>query len=588
MDKRPFTELGLSPEILKAVERMGFEEATPIQTLAIPVAMSGKDLVGQSATGSGKTAAFAIPAIEKADAHKRTVQCLFLCPTRELAVQVAEEVGKLALFKRGIHAAPIYGGQSYERQFKALRAGVQIVIGTPGRIMDHLDRGTLKLDDVKFVVLDETDRMLDMGFHDDIVTILKQVPTERQMLFFSATLPRVIQEMIKTFAREPEFLKIEQKEQNAPQVDQSYYEVDRRSKLEVLTRVIDLHDFKYGIIFCSTKLMVDELADHLLTRGYSADRLHGDMSQMAREKTLQKFRAKKIEFLVATDVAGRGLDVVDIEVVFNYDLPNDAEDYVHRIGRTARAGKSGRAITFVSGRDIYRLQNIVRFTKVRIRRERVPSLDQVEEKRESDFFEELRGVLDAGEFKKHDSTIDRLLEQGYASTDIASALIHLQLGGEERDRAAGPDPAEVDARRGERNERERPPFEPRRDGPPRESFERGDRFERGPRQFDERGQRDNSRGPSETRGRAERSRETGMKRVYLNIGHLSMITPANVVGVIANMANVPGSVIGAIDIFPKHTFVDVREEHAEDIVAKLQGIKMKGRYVDAAIVPEDA
>ncbi len=598
MEKRPFTELGLSPEILKAVDKMGFEEASPIQTATIPALLSGKDVVGQSATGSGKTAAFAIPAIEKVDAALRAVQVLVLCPTRELAVQVAEEVGKLAFFKRGVQAVPIYGGQSYDRQFRALRAGTPIVIGTPGRIMDHLERKTLDLSNVKMVVLDETDRMLDMGFREDIERILKSVPEQRQMMFFSATMPREIQQLIKTFAKEPEFIQIEAKEQNAPQVDQSYFEVDRRSKIEVLTRVIDLHDFSLGIIFCSTKVMVDDLADHLLSRGYSADRLHGDMSQSAREKTLQKFREKKTEFLVATDVAGRGLDVEDIEVVFNFDLPNDAEDYIHRIGRTARAGKSGRAITFVSGREIYRLQSIIRFTKQKIRRERVPSLDEVEEKRESAFFEELREVLDGGEFKKHDRTIDRLLEQGYASTDIASALVHMHLGGDEREPARGPDPAQVDARRVERPRDDRPP---RQEAPSRD-FERRERFERGdrppPRDFraDGPARPPGPDGPPRNfrdegggfRHREDRGREAGMKRIYLNIGHLSQITPANIVGAIANMANVPGSVVGAINIFTKHTFVDVKAEAADDIVRSLQGIKMKGRYLDAAVVPEDS
>src|SRR3954470_18799777 len=425
MEKLPFDQLGLSPDIQKAVAKMGFEEASPIQTAVIPHGLAGKDVVGQSATGSGKTAAFAIPAIEKVDVSLKKVQVLILCPTRELAVQVAEECGKLAFFKKGLMEVPIYGGQSYERQFRALAAGAQVVIGTPGRVMDHMERGTLPLDNLKVVVLDEADRMLDMGFRDDIERILSAVPEQRQCLFFSATMPRAIQELIKRYTREPEWVRIEAHAQNAPQVEQIYFEVDRRSKIELLTRLIDLHDFRFGIIFCSTKIMVDELDEHLHARGYSTDRLHGDITQAQRTRVMDKFRRRGFEFLVATDVAARGLDVDDLEVVFNFDLPNDAEDYTHRIGRTGRAGRKGQAFTFVSGQEIYKLQSMVRWAKLNIQRGKIPSLDEVEEARSGAFVEKIKATLDAKQFKPHDQMIDRLLDQGYASTDICSALIHM-------------------------------------------------------------------------------------------------------------------------------------------------------------------
>src|SRR3954468_22697657 len=428
MEKRLFTELGLSPEILKAVDKMGFEEASPIQSAVIPTIMEGRDVVGQSSTGSGKTVAFAIPAIEKVDPKIRAVQVLILCPTRELAVQVAEETGKIALFKRGVMGVPIYGGQSYDRQFRALDAGAQVVIGTPGRVMDHMERGTLKLDQLKVVVLDEADRMLDMGFRDDIEHILKSVPATRQLLFFSATIPRVIQDLISRYSKDPAWIKIESVAQNAPQVEQVWFEVDRRSKIEALTRLIDVNDFRYGIIFCSTKIMVDDLDEHLHSRGYMTDRLHGDITQAQRDRVMAKFRERKFEFLVATDVAARGLDVDDLEVVFNFDLPNDAEDYTHRIGRTGRAGRKGMAFTFVSGQEIYKLQSMVRWARLDIRRGKVPSLDEVEEARTGAFFEKIRSTLEAKNFKPHDRMIDRLLDQGYASTDICSALIHLLQG----------------------------------------------------------------------------------------------------------------------------------------------------------------
>jgi ATP-dependent RNA helicase DeaD len=456
MEKRPFAELGLSAEMLKAVARMGFEEASPIQTAVIPPALAGGDIVGQSSTGSGKTAAFAIPAIESVDPHVRAVQVLILCPTRELAVQVAEEVAKLSFFKRGVHAVPIYGGQSYERQFRALAAGTQIVIGTPGRVMDHMERGTLKLDRLKTVVLDETDRMLDMGFRDDIEKILRAVPEKRQLLFFSATIPRAIQDLIGRYSRDPSWIRIESIAQNAPQVEQVYFEVDQRSKIEALTRLIDVHDFRYGIIFCSTKIMVDELDEHLHARGYATDRLHGDISQAQRERVMDKFRRRAFEFLVATDVAARGLDVDDLEVVFNFDLPNDAEDYTHRIGRTGRAGKSGLAFTFVSGREIYKLHGMVQFARLKIRRETIPSLDQVEEARASLFFEKLRATLEAKRFPSHERTVGRLLDEGHSSTDIASALIHL-LQGSPAGKKAGPGKRPA-AARDDADKREKRPY----------------------------------------------------------------------------------------------------------------------------------
>ena len=480
MTTKLFSELGLSPEILKAIDKLGFEQAAPIQAEAIPVLMSGRDVVGQSQTGSGKTAAFAIPAIEKVDPLKRVVQVLILCPTRELAVQVSEEVHKLALFKRGINALPVYGGQSYERQFYGLKQGAQIVIGTPGRVMDHMRRGTLRLETVKMVILDEVDVMLNMGFRDDIELILQSVPKERQTVFFSATIPKPIQTLIEKYVRDPQQVRIEQKAMTVPTVEQVYYEVDRRFKIELLTRLIDIHDLKLGIIFCNTKRMVDDLVDHLNAQGYSADRLHGDMSQGMRDRVMGKFRKSGLEFLVATDVAARGIDVDDVQVVFNYDLPYDAEDYVHRIGRTGRAGRSGRAISFVAGRELFQIQNIERFTKVKIQRGRAPSASEVGEARSNVFLQKLRATLQSGEFKRQDHMVERLLEEGFASTDIVSALIHHLQSGE-----AAPAPKATYEE--ERHRPERPPFrEDRfdRDDGPRDRRPRND--DRPPRQDDRR------------------------------------------------------------------------------------------------------
>jgi ATP-dependent RNA helicase DeaD len=565
MEKRPFNELGLSEDILKAVGKMGFEEASPIQTAVIPTIMQGRDVVGQSSTGSGKTVAFAIPAIEAVDPKVRAVQVLILCPTRELAVQVAEETGKIAFFKKGVTGVPIYGGQSYERQFRALAAGAQVVIGTPGRVMDHMERGTLKLDKLKLVILDETDRMLDMGFRDDIEHILKAVPATRQLLFFSATIPRAIQDLINRYSKDPAWIRIESVAQNAPAVEQVYFEVDRRSKIEALTRLIDVHDFRYGIIFCSTKIMVDDLDEHLHSRGYQTDRLHGDISQAQRDRVMEKFRRRGFEFLVATDVAARGLDVDDLELVFNFDLPNDAEDYTHRIGRTGRAGKTGRAFTFVSGQEIYKLQSMVRWAKLNVKRGTIPSLDEVEEARTNVFFEKIRSTLDAKQFKPHDRMIDRLLDQGYASTDICSALIHLLQG-------STPGPAQAAAKPKPADRKAAPPWA--KSGP---DAAPGD---------DALPARAAKPGKAKYERPARTGREPGMATLFLNVGRKQLVTPADVVGKIAGVTRLPADVVGAIDLHQRHLLVDVKADHAALILKKLAGIKLKGEALAPAMATD--
>ena len=603
MEKRPFTELGLSPEVLKAVDKMGFEEASPIQTAVIPLLLEGRDVVGQSATGSGKTAAFGIPAVERIDPALKKVQALILCPTRELAVQVAEEIAKLAFFKRGVREVPIYGGQSYERQFRALDAGAQIVIGTPGRVMDHMERGTLSLDALKLVALDECDRMLDMGFRDDIERILAATPTEgRQSLFFSATMPPPIKQLIQRYTKDPAWVKIEAHAQNAPKVDQVYFEVDRRSKVEALTRLIDLHDFRYGIIFCATKNMVDELCEILASRGYAVDRLHGDITQATRTKVMDRFRRRGFEFLVATDVAARGLDVDDLEVVFNYDLPNDAEDYTHRVGRTGRAGRTGKAFTFVSGREIYGLQNMIRYARLPLRRERVPSLDQVEEARENVFFERLRATLDAKQFRPQDRMVDRLLEQGYASTDIIGALIYLMNGGQPGAAGGGAGEDEADLppqvvatpkHSRPYDDESRPPIpvpvppapkaakhKPAPKFAPELSAGEGDGFGAGAAPSAARPSKQKFERPART------GREPGYTTIYLNVGRKALVTPADVVGKIAGVTRLPAAVVGAMDIHQRHTLVDVKSEEAERIVAKMAGVRVKGVALAPALATD--
>jgi len=624
MTPKLFSELGLSGELLKAIDKLGFEQAAPIQAAAIPVLMEGKDVVGQSQTGSGKTAAFAIPAIEKTDPKLRAVQVLILCPTRELAVQVSEEVHKLALFKNGITALPIYGGQSYERQFWGLKQGAQIVIGTPGRVMDHMRRGTLRLETVKMVILDEVDVMLNMGFRDDIELILQATPKERQTVFFSATIPRPIQQLIEKYARDPQQVRIEQTAKTVPTVEQVYYEVDRRYKIELLTRLIDIHDLKLGIIFCNTKRMVDDLVDHLNAQGYSADRLHGDMNQMQRDRVMNKFRKSGLEFLVATDVAARGIDVDDVEVVFNYDLPYDGEDYVHRIGRTGRKGRHGRAISFASGREVFQIRNIERYTNMRIQRGRVPTVNEVHEARANVFLDKLRVTLKSGEFKKQDQLVEILLEEGFTSTDIASALLHqLQVGdaaptpktphAEERPRfpeqreERAPRQAERTPRR--YDERPRPaeraatgkvhiPAKPARPTvapvapakavlpPPAEievaqnpipSASAPEVAPVPPREKPIRSPRPERKEPWLAKPKASRATPANQTRLWMNLGEESGVVPIDIVNTIAGETGLPGKTVGTVDIRERHLFVDVASEHANAIIAKLNRSNVKGR-----------
>ena len=347
METIRFEELNLDTRILRAVEEMGFEEASPIQAKAIPVVMEGKDIIGQAQTGTGKTAAFGIPLLQKIDPKNKHLQAIVLCPTRELAIQVADEIRALAKFMHGIKVLPIYGGQNITHQIKALKSGIQIVIGTPGRVMDHMRRRTLKVETVKMIVLDEADEMLNMGFREDIETILKEMSEERQTVLFSATMPKPIMEIAREYQKDAQIIKVIKKELTVPKIEQYYYEVKAKNKAEVLTRLLDMYSPKLSLVFCNTKKGVDELVDKLEGRGYFAEGLHGDMKQQQRDRVMKKFRDGKTEILVATDVAARGIDVDDVEAVFNYDLPQEDEYYVHRIGRTGRAGRTGRSFTFV-------------------------------------------------------------------------------------------------------------------------------------------------------------------------------------------------------------------------------------------------
>lgn len=429
-----FNELSLSKEILKAVEEMGFEEASPIQSQCIPELLKGNDLIGQAQTGTGKTAAFGIPMLEIVE-PENYVQGLILCPTRELTIQVADELKKLGKYKKGINIVSIYGGTNFDRQRVALKNDVQIVVGTPGRIMDHLRRRTLKLEFLKIAVLDEADEMFDMGFRDDMKTIFDQTNDDKQTCFFSATMGKEITEFSKKYQTEPTIVKVKHKELTVENITQYYLEMSESMKTEILSRIIDIYNPKLSVVFCNTKRKVDKLVEELLARGYRVDGLHGDLKQNQRDQVMKKFRNSNIDILVATDVAARGIDVENVDAVINYDIPQDEEYYVHRIGRTARAGRKGKAFSFVVGRDIYKLQDIMRYTKAEMEYLKLPTISEMDATQNYRIVERITKELEKNpKLAKYRAIVDQLLIKEYGAVEIASVLLKI-LDEKERPKA---------------------------------------------------------------------------------------------------------------------------------------------------------
>jgi len=427
MKKQTFDKFGLSETMLQSIADMGFEEATMIQSESIPILLQGNDVIGHAQTGTGKTAAFAIPIIEKIDMKSKNVQAIILCPTRELVIQVTEEFRKLAKYKEAFSVVPIFGGQEIDRQFKSLKKFPQVVIGTPGRVMDHLNRRTLNLKDVKFVVLDEADEMLDMGFREDIEYILRDTTDEKQTIMFSATLPDAIIKLMKTYQKNPIRIDVTHQQSNAPKIEQYYFEIKESSKTEALARLLDLHNIKLALVFCNTKSGVDILVENLKTRGYFAEGLHGDMNQRQREKIMNGFKTGIIEVLVATDVAGRGIDVNNIEAVFNFDLPQDEEDYIHRIGRTGRAGKTGIAFSFVTTRQIQKLKSIERINNIKLIRHQIPTIDDLDATRFNQLRDQLIQIIEKENLKKFLALVEEIIGDDYSSIDVAAALLKMTI-----------------------------------------------------------------------------------------------------------------------------------------------------------------
>ena len=532
---------------------MGFEAASPIQAQAIPVQLEGLDIIGQAQTGTGKTAAFGIPLLQKIDPDSKKLQAIALCPTRELAIQVAEEIRRLAKYMHGIKVLPIYGGQDIVRQIRGLKDGTQIVIGTPGRVMDHMRRKTIRCDHVHTVFMDEADEMLNMGFLEDMETILSQLPEERQTVMFSATMPPAIQEIARKFQKDPVNVKVVKKELTVPKVTQYYYEVKPKTKVEVMCRLLDMYAPKLSVAFCNTKKQVDELVQELQGRGYFAEGLHGDLKQEQRDRVMNSFRNGATEILVATDVAARGIDVDDVEAVFNYDIPQDDEYYVHRIGRTGRAGRDGIAFSFVVGREVYKLRDIQRYCKTRIIPQAIPSLDDITEIKAEKIMDQVKETINNVDLTKMIQVIEqKLVEEDYTAMDVAAALLKIAMGEENEDIAES--------------------------GHLAPSLDELDRYGRDNRSRGGRnnGRRDGGRG---SRGGRDERNGNGMARLFINIGKNQNVRPGDILGAIAGESGIPGRMFGSIDMYDKYTFVEVPEENAESVLKAMKNAKIKGKNI---------
>ncbi len=552
-----FEELQLDERIIRAITEMGFEEASPIQAQAIPVVMDGRDMIGQAQTGTGKTAAFGLPLLQKVDPKLKKIQAIVLLPTRELAIQVAEELRRFAKFMHGVKVLPIYGGQDIVKQIRSLKDGTQIVVGTPGRVMDHMRRKTIRVDHVNTVVLDEADEMLNMGFLEDMETILSQLPEERQTMMFSATMPQAIVDIAKKFQNEPVTVRVVKKELTVPKVTQYYYEVKPKNKVEVMCRLLDMYDPKLSIVFCNTKRQVDDLVQALQGRGYFAEGLHGDLKQMQRDRVMDSFRNGRTEILVATDVAARGIDVGNVEAVFNYDIPQDDEYYVHRIGRTGRAGREGKAFSLVVGREVYKLRDIQRYCKTKIIPQAIPSLNDITEIKADKVLEQVKEVLNDADLSKLVTVIEKkLLEEDYTSIDLAAALLKMNMGEDNEDI--------IDS------------FEPARSLDDLESWGKSGKS-----------RSRNSNGRSSRRGATDRAAidyvinggRDNMARLFINIGKDQRITPGDILGAVAGESGIPGRVVGSIDMYDGYTFVEVPADCAEVVLKAMAHAKIKGKSV---------
>ena len=522
-----FNELNLPEEILRAVEDMGFSEATEIQSKAIPVMLEGKDLVGKSNTGTGKTAAFGIPAaVSVTRGGKNGVEVLILCPTRELAMQACKEIEKFSAYMPWVKPCAVYGGAAMDKQISELRRGANIVVGTPGRVMDHIGRKTLKLENLRTIVLDEADEMLNMGFREDIETILSFVPEERQTVLFSATMPPPIMAITKEYQNDPVVIKVESKARTVDTIEQKYFEVPMGRKTDALKLLLIAYEPKLSMVFCNTKKMVDELTEALVSKGFKAAGLHGDMKQASRTQVLSALKSGSINVLIATDVAARGIDVEGVDCVFNYDLPQDNEYYIHRIGRTGRAGKSGAAYTIISGRkQFYELKNIASFIKADIARAELPGRDEIVARKAAHVNEKILSAVESGKYESCRADVQKLMESGLSAEDIAVALLGMRLS---KDTKNIPEIISV----------------------PRDNGGKGGRYQKG-----------------------------GKVKLEISAGRSSRLAPNFVLGALVDATGMPGKSFGKIDIYDKFTTVEVPEADTEHVLDSMTGTKINGQKI---------
>lgn len=547
-----FEELGLQPQFMRAVEQMGFDQPTPIQAAAIPALLEGRNVIGQAHTGTGKTAAFVFPMLHTIQSGKRTPQALVMAPTRELAIQVTEAARQMAQ-ESPVRIMTVYGGQSYGVQLRQIDRGVDVVVGTPGRLIDLLKKKLLDLSQVKFVVLDEADEMLEMGFIEDVETIFKSIPVERQIALFSATLPQAIRKLADRYLSDPLEVSVISGQRTVAETTQQYLRVRDENKQAVLIRILEAEEVKSALIFTRTKARTQELSDELNRLGYPAGALHGDLNQEKREWVLNRFRKNTINLLVATDVAARGLDIEDVSHVFNFDMPEDTEDYIHRIGRTGRAGKKGNAITFIHPRERGRLSQVESSVKQKIAEYVLPTRDEIMQKRDERFAEQLTGQMSEGQFKREAALVSKLVEFGFNPMEVAAAAIKMARSSETPVPAADlVEPMPVT----------------RSQASKRGNYDQS-RSERNDRVGFRSSRSHNSRGP-----------EAGMVRLRMNLGGQQGLRPGDVVGAIASEVGIPGKSIGAIDIQDDHTYVDVAEKHARLVLQKSSGkYSLRGKTV---------